>query len=120
MQFTRSLAALAALLVAASAGGCAWGHKKPQSYDRMITDEDQDPTYRDDPQHAGETVRYLNSSSPRSPARNPAPGYPPGAMIEPPPASAAETPAAVETLQPANDAAAAAAAAAAASPSPQQ
>jgi hypothetical protein len=43
-------------------GGCAWfnhhPHKaKSQSYDRSISDEDRDPTYKSDPERADEEVR---------------------------------------------------------------
>lgn len=40
-------------------GGCGWHHhpRKPKSYDREISDEDRDPTYRDDPQRADVEVR---------------------------------------------------------------
>jgi hypothetical protein len=40
-------------------GGCASHSHKSQSYDRMITDESKDPTFRADPQRAGEEVRYV-------------------------------------------------------------
>jgi hypothetical protein len=36
--------------------GCSWfgGHHKVKSYDQAIYDEDKDPTYRDDPEKAGD------------------------------------------------------------------
>jgi len=39
--------------------GCSWLHqgKKSHSYDRAISEDEQDPTYRDDQEHAGDTVR---------------------------------------------------------------
>ncbi len=41
-------------------GGCGWHHTaRVKSYDREFTDEDRDPTYRDDPQRAGEEIRYV-------------------------------------------------------------
>ena len=40
-------------------GGCGWGHhqRKPKSYDRSISDDSQDPTYRADPERADVEVR---------------------------------------------------------------
>lgn len=49
---------LLAGLTAWMLGGCGWGHHhKSSSYDRAVSDEDHDPTYRDDPQRADEEVR---------------------------------------------------------------
>ncbi len=41
--------------------GCAWhGHKKKvTSYNRNIAEGENNPTYRDDPQRAGEEIRYV-------------------------------------------------------------
>ena len=41
--------------------GCAWhGHKKKSnSYNRNVSEEENDPTYRDDPQRAGEEIKYV-------------------------------------------------------------
>jgi hypothetical protein len=63
-NFYRHFYRLILLAMAAGAalwllGGCALLHhgKKSQSYDRAISDDDHDPTYRDDQEHAGDTVR---------------------------------------------------------------
>jgi hypothetical protein len=48
-------AGMAVLLLSA---GCAWHSHKPKSYDRMLSDGEKDPTYQEDPQRAGEEVRY--------------------------------------------------------------
>ena len=46
-------------MAAGGLGGCAWHrHKKPESYDRMISDESRDPTFRADPQNAGEEIHF--------------------------------------------------------------
>jgi hypothetical protein len=48
-------------LTAIGLSGCAWGsHKKPQSYDRMISDDSQDPTFRPDAQRAGEEIHFVH------------------------------------------------------------
>jgi hypothetical protein len=39
-------------------GGCGWHHShKPRSYDRSVTDEEKDPTYRPDAERADVEVR---------------------------------------------------------------
>jgi len=39
-------------------GGCAWHHgQKAPSYDKSIGEDEQDPTYREDPQRAGEIIK---------------------------------------------------------------
>jgi hypothetical protein len=59
INFKRPLwLALAAAGVSCLLGGCAWHHhQKSKSYDKAVSDEDTDPTYRYDPQRAGETIR---------------------------------------------------------------
>jgi hypothetical protein len=49
--------ALAMMAMSWVLGGCAHHAKKSKSYDKAISDDDSDPTYRDDPQRAGETIR---------------------------------------------------------------
>ena len=51
------LLALAAGAAVGLLGGCAGHPRKAPSYDRSIDDEDHDPTYREDPQRAGEETR---------------------------------------------------------------
>jgi len=40
-------------------GGCFWNHHphKIKSYDRSFTEDEQDPTYKADPERADEEVR---------------------------------------------------------------
>jgi hypothetical protein len=48
-------------IIASTGAGCAaWHHHgKSRSYDRAVEDEDNDPTYRSDPQRADVEVRYV-------------------------------------------------------------
>ena len=55
MRIAAVSAGLAVLLLMA---GCAWHSHKPKSYNRMISEDEQDPTFRPDPQRAGEETRY--------------------------------------------------------------
>jgi hypothetical protein len=54
MWFALAMAAAPVLLA-----GCAHHTHKSKSYDKAISDEDSDPTYHEDPQRAGETVRDI-------------------------------------------------------------
>jgi len=48
------LLAIAGVIAASLLSGCAWHPHKPKSFDRSISDDDRDPTYRADPERADE------------------------------------------------------------------
>jgi outer membrane lipopolysaccharide assembly protein LptE/RlpB len=53
LALATAVAAAAGLL-----GGCGWHHThKPHSYDRAVSNEDQDPTYHADAERADVEVR---------------------------------------------------------------